>query len=138
MRKKKSICFKISLLLNDTFIKYIIVGGTCYLVELTILFLLTQMLGMWYIYSNIISNFVALVFSYAINNYWTFEIKKIVVKKILILLELHICNVIVCSAILFFLTSTCGIFYLLSKIITTLLSCIWNYFISKHIVYTRG
>ncbi len=138
MKKNKCIGDKIYLLLNAAFIRYIIVGGIGYLIELTILFLLTENLNMWYIYSNIISNFIALVFSYVINNYWTFKIKKFVIKKVLILLGVHICNVIVCSAILYFLASICDMFYLLSKIFTTLLSCVWNYFISKYVVYSRG
>ncbi|MBS5842943.1 MAG: GtrA family protein [Clostridiales bacterium] len=138
MQKNKCIRSKICSLLDATFIKYIIVGGIGYLVEVIILFFLTQILSMWYIYSNIISNFIALIFSYIINNCWTFKYKKIVFKKILILLEIHICNVIVCSSILYFMTSICGIFYLISKMLTTLLSCIWNYFISKHIIYIRG
>ena len=136
MRKIENFFSKLCSLRNNSFLKYIMVGGTSYIAELTLLYFFTEILNIWYLYSNTVSNFIALLISYTINTFWTFKTKRVFVKKILLLLIIHICNVMICTAMLYFLTSVCGLYYFFSKLVTTLLSCIWNYFISKYIIYT--
>lgn len=122
-------------LYHSKVIRYLFTGGVSYLIELVLLVLFTQGLHIWYLYSNIISSVISLFVAYVINNYWTFQSKKIRMKKIVLLLVIHICNMAIGSALLYMFTTLLGIFYVLSKILTTCMSCVWNYFISKHIIY---
>ena len=116
-------------------IKYFFVGCISYIIELIIYIGLTKGFDIWYFYSNIISSLLSLSISYFVNNYWTFEKKQIEINKLMSLLIIHFFNIIVSSIFIYIFTSLVGIFYVFSKILITGISCTWNYFFSKYIVY---
>lgn len=116
-------------------VRYLITGGSSYLIELMLLIFFTNFISMWYIYSNISASIISLLFAYFLNNYWTFGNRKINVKRIFLLFFIHICNLIVSTIFIYVLTSLVGLFYVKSKIIVSCFSSIWNYFISKNVIY---
>jgi uncharacterized protein YacL len=52
--------------------KFAVVGSLGAIINLFVLFLLTEYGKMWYILSEILAIFVAFVFNYFINTYWTY------------------------------------------------------------------
>lgn len=116
-------------------IKYLLVGCISYTIELITYIGLTKGFDIWYLYSNLISSILSLLIGYFVNNYWTFAKKQIKINKLMLLLVIHFCNMIVSSIFVYLFTSLVGIFYVLSKILATGISCAWNYFVSKYIIY---
>jgi len=56
-------------------IKFMLVGGSGALLQLALLYLFTDIIGVWYIASSIMAIGVAMVWNYLLNNYWTFKAK---------------------------------------------------------------
>lgn len=61
-------------LLHHSFLKFCIVGGTGFFVNMGILYGLTES-GLYYMASAIIAIVLTMVFCYTLNNYWTFGIR---------------------------------------------------------------
>ena len=61
------------------FIKFSFVGMLNTLIDFGIYYLLTRYAGLYYIYANIISVFIAITNSYLLNRSWTFQSKSKIV-----------------------------------------------------------
>lgn len=57
------------------FVKFVIVGAINFFVDIGVLALLNQVLGMWLIPANIISYTCGVINSFLLNRYWTFKIR---------------------------------------------------------------
>lgn len=58
-------------------IKYLIVGGTGIAINLSLLWALTEIVGLYYVLSSFLGILVTTVFTYIANNYWTFNSKEL-------------------------------------------------------------
>ena len=121
--------------LDSKVLKYIFVGVTCNIIEIIGLFLFTELLDILYIISNVLISLITLLVSYALNNCWTFGNKKFRKGRIFFLFGTHFFNITISSWMIYFFTYDMGIYYIKSKILTNIICAIWNYFISKHIIY---
>lgn len=133
--KANKLLEQIKKLIYTTFFRYLIIGGVGYILELSVLIFCVHVLKVWYLYSNLFSSSISLIFTYSFNCLWTFSCRKISLRGIMFVLIFHFMNLSIFSTILYFLTSIIGVNYLLSKIIITFLSLIWNFFVSKKIIY---
>ena len=53
--------------------RYVISGGTAAAVDLILLYLLTDLFGIWYITSSILAYLVAFMVSFTLQKFWTFN-----------------------------------------------------------------
>jgi len=58
---------------NKQIIKYIIAGGLAASVDLALLYILTGILGVWYLYSSGLAFVVAFFVSFYLQKFWTFR-----------------------------------------------------------------
>src|SRR3989344_9424162 len=54
-------------------VKYVISGGTSALVELSLLYVLTEYFNVWYMVSFLLALIIAFVVSFLMQKFWTFE-----------------------------------------------------------------
>ncbi|MCX6719201.1 MAG: GtrA family protein [Candidatus Taylorbacteria bacterium] len=54
-------------------VRYIISGGTAAAVDLVLLYILTDLIGIWYITSSILAYLVAFMVSFTLQKFWTFR-----------------------------------------------------------------
>ena len=114
------------------FIKFSFVGMLNTLIDFGIYYLLTRYAGLYYIYANIISVFIAITNSYLLNRSWTFQSKsKIVgieaVKFWIVSIVGLILNTLI-SKLLIYL----GLGDLFSKAFASVLVLIWNFTANKY------
>jgi putative flippase GtrA len=123
-------------------IQFGIVGGSMLILNVVILYLLTTVLGIYYIISAILSCLVLTGLSFYLNENWTFNSitqhkhKKMwhrVVSYYLVSLSGISLNVI----ILFLLTNYGNVYYLYSSIIASFLVYLWNFSLNEKITW-RG
>ena len=58
---------------NSRFIKYCVGGGFAFLADLSLLYVLTEYFGFWYLWSATLSFIISAMVNYAIQKYWTFK-----------------------------------------------------------------
>ena len=76
-------------------IKFGIVGGIAFLIDYSLLYILTEFLGIYYLYSSIISFIVSLIFNYIASIKWVFDVSQKQTLKDLIILNIigdHPCH----------------------------------------------
>lgn len=117
------------------FIRYVISGLLSFGTEFSLLYLLTTVLKLWYIYSNSIAFFIVFVVNFTLNRVWAFRSKQPLVKQVIASAFLFALNLAAGNLIMFFFTEQIELYYLYSKVIATGMSVTWNFFLYKYLIY---
>ena len=119
-------------------IKFIISGGTAFSVDLLLLFFLTDILKIWYIYSASMAFIVAFFISFYLQKLWTFrDSNKKVYKQMLIFFFSGTANVMVNAGGMYVIVDKLGIKYLFAQMIMTALLSTCSFLIYRFIVFKK-
>lgn len=119
-------------------IKFAISGGTAFSVDLLLLFLLTDIFKIWYIYSASMAFIVAFFVSFYLQKFWTFRDKnKKVYKQMLVFFFTGAANVMVNAGGMYLIVDKLGIKYLFAQTIMTALLSICSFLIYRFIVFKK-
>lgn len=113
------------------FIRFCIVGGSGVIVNIGLLYLLTEFGGLYYLLSSAIAIETSIITNFILNNYWTWKRKSKgfffrLAKFNLVSLMALVINM----AILFALTEVVGIWYLVSNLIGIVVATIINFIVN--------
>ena len=118
------------------------VGGLMVILNIGIIYFLTNILGIYYLISAILSYQLLLLLSFSLNEKLTF--KSITIHTLekkwhrfgsYYLVSLS--GMVIYLIILFLLTEYGNVFYLTSSIIASFLVFLWNYFINKKVTWSE-
>ncbi len=123
--------------LNVQVFRYLISGGTAFVVDFSILWLLTEVAHMHYLFSSIIANVVGLVITYLFSIYWVFDTRTLDnrVAEFTIFAAIAGFGTLLTTLSMWFITECIGVPYLLSKVITTLFIAVLNFILKKQILF---
>lgn len=122
-------------------IQYAFVGGSMLILNVVILYILTSLLGIYYIISAILSSLFLTGLSFYFNENWTFNSIKHhkhnkmwhrIVSYYLVSLSGIIMNII----ILFLLTDYGNVYYLYSSIFASILVFLWRFHLNEKITWS--
>jgi putative flippase GtrA len=128
---------------NDTnntffqFVRYTVVGGGAFIVDFGLLFILTHFLHLHYLLSATLSFIAGLLINYFFSTIWVFN-KKTVKNKYLEFLIFAIIGVVGLGfndLFMWIFTDRFELYYMLSKVITTIIVYFWNFFARKFILF---
>ena len=119
-----------------TFLKFFIAGGFCGLLDLLLIYYFTDILGLWYLYSGILSFIIVSVVSFSLNKNITFKdknenLQRQYLKYVLVILIGMTIN----NSFLYIFTDLLGVWYVVSRVFSSLIALIWNYTASKKFVF---
>lgn len=125
-------CFKKNKLFQQI-IKFGFVGGTAFVIDAGILFLLTHFFGVHYLISGAISFTVSVIYNYILSIKWVFEAKKDVKKsqELIVFIGLSIVGLGINQLMMWILVDIGHIYYMLSKIIATAVVMVYNFITRK-------
>ncbi len=121
------------------YIKYIISGGTAALTNLTVLYVFTDLLGVWYLISAVIAFFVSLGVSFSLQKLWTFQdnswqgVQRQFSFYFLVILGDLIFN----EVALYLLVEKAGLYYIFAQIIIEAIIAPTNFLFYKFKVFNR-
>ena len=115
------------------FFRYTLVGGLAFVVDLVLLFVLTEYAHWHYLVSATLSFLAGLLVNYILSTQWIFRSSKIKNKKIEFILFglIGVIGLGLNNVLLYFFTDLIGLYYMLSKLITAVLVYAWN-FLGRH------
>ena len=117
----------------NEFVKFVVVGGVGTIINISILYLLTEKAGVYYLISAIFSFIIAMSSNFILNKIWTFKenIKLGIWKKYL---QFGFVSMLALSVNLLFLyifTEVLGIYYILSQILAIGMALMINFLGNK-------
>ncbi|MFV0471539.1 MAG: GtrA family protein [Paludibacteraceae bacterium] len=119
--------------------RYFVSGGIAFVVDFLLLYLLTEKIGLHYIVSTIISFLAGLTITYLLSIYWVYDNRRFDNRKIelIIFILLGAVGLALTSFLMWLFTDIFHIYYMISKIFTTIVVSLWN-FIAKKILLFPG
>jgi len=127
---------KNSILLSQ-FIKYFFVGGFAFIIDISILYLLTQFLSIHYLISAIFGFIAGLIVNYLLSINWVFDTRNVKNQKIefSIFTLIGVIGLTLNELFLWTFTEFLYFHYLVSKVMTAFLIFLWNFGMRKYILF---
>jgi dolichol-phosphate mannosyltransferase len=118
------------------FLKFCLVGLSGVGVNMSLLWLLTEFAGLFYILSAAIGIETSITNNFILNNYFTFADRrqsgvKIFLKRLLKFNMVSLTPIAINLVILWFLTEDLGVFYLYSNLVGVAAAALWNYLVNN-------
>lgn len=122
------------------FFRYVFVGGLATIVDLGLLFLLTDLVHIYHLLSAIIAFLAGLITNFFLSKLLVFKANEARVSPIIEFIGYALIGLIglgITELIMFLFTNCLNIHYMISKIIATVIVLAWNYISRKLIVYKK-
>lgn len=107
--------------------RFCITGGVSFLIDYGILFVLTEFAGLNYLISSGISFTVSVVVNYIMCVKWVFDAKDMDSKSVIAFVGSSVIGLGLNQIFMWVFVEKFGMFYMVAKIITTILVMFWNY-----------
>ena len=113
-------------------LKFGVVGGGAFLIDYSILYVLTEFVGIHYLVSSVISFIISLIFNYILSIYWVFDVtKKQTSKEIIIFVVLSVIGLGINQLIMYLGVDLLHIYYMINKLAATFIVMVWNFVTRK-------
>lgn len=117
--------------------RYLFVGTTAFIFDFTILFFLTSKLHIPYLISTTLAFLVGVTINYLLSILWVFNTKEGVNRKkeFILFLIVAVIGLILTDLFMWLFTDKVHFFYLVSKIVTTVIVYFWNFLGRRYVYY---
>jgi len=120
-------------------LRYTFVGGFAFLIDFGTLLILTEYLHIYYLVSAGIAFIIGLILNYVMSVNWVFNSRAIEnpIAEFLLFTIIGVIGLGFNEVFLWILTEVFAIYYLVSKIITSILIYFWNFFARKTLLFNK-
>ena len=124
---------------NRQILKFIISGGTTALFGLTVLYVLTDFFGLWYLLSAVLAFIVGFFISFSLQKLWTFKDKRQdqVYRQLSLYLSVALTNLVLNTALMYLFVDVFGVWYMLAQVIVDLVIAAESFLMYKFIVFKK-
>jgi putative flippase GtrA len=120
------------------FILYVVFAGIATVVDLGLLFILTEFAKIWYLFSSIISSIMGMVTNYSLNKYYNFrDRRRDIVRQFGVFASVAIVGIFLNQLILFILVEFAGLWYMFARMIAIVVVMFWSFFGHKKITFRK-
>ena len=116
-------------------IRFCFVGGVSFLMDYSILFVLTEFAGVYYLYSSAISFSITVVFNYWLCVIYVFkDSQRQSARRAIIFFGTGVVGLGLNQLCMWFFVDVAGLYYMIAKIFATAIVTIWNYITKRKAV----
>ena len=120
----------------EQFALYSVGGGLAFIVDFSLLYVLTEHFGFWYMASNAVSVTAAIVVNYCWQRLVTFKsTDRGIAKQFSKFVVISLVGLGLNMILLYLLVAFVGLWYLLAKVIVTIMVWFWNFFGNKYFTF---
>ncbi|MFH1457409.1 MAG: GtrA family protein [Patescibacteria group bacterium] len=120
------------------FFKFCVVGTIGAIIDIGGLFVLVEFVHIHYLLAATISFTVAVINSYFLNKYWTFQNKgNNHAKQFVIFVLVSVVGLLINLGVMYSLVEWLAVWYLLSKAIASIIVLFWNFFMNKYVTFKK-
>lgn len=124
---------------KNILLRYLIAGITAASTNIGLLYIFTDIFGIWYIYSSVLSFVVAIAISFALQKFWTFadqEMSK-VHHQFFRYMGVAISGISINTVTMYLLVDIFNIWYILAQIITGVFIAVLNFLMYKFFIFNK-
>ncbi len=125
-------------ILKISFVKYLVVGGSSFVLDYAIFYSLYSFAGFRASYANAVSVFLAFIYNFSLNRLWSFESKEPIMKQLVLYLGLMFFNMAFSSGFIYFTAKYIFLDPKIAKIIAMCIIVIWNFFLYKKVIFKNN
>lgn len=120
--------------------RYIFVGGTAFAVDFFFLYFFSDICGIYYLISAVLSFIISVLVNYVMSTKWVFNQDNIDNKVLEFNLFIIISTIGLgfTEILLYLFTDVFGIYYLISKIISAIIVLFWNFLARRVMFYGKN
>lgn len=123
---------------NKTVIKYVIAGGTAAFVDLSLLFVFTDVLGLHYLVSAVLAFMIAIVVSFNLQKHWTFrDTNKNVAGQMTAYVVTGLMNLSLNTALMYVFVDVLHIMYLLAQVFAGGMIAFGSFLIYRFVIFKK-
>jgi len=117
--------------------KYALVGGAAFLLDFSMLFVLTEYLHLYYILSATAAFVAGLLCNYSLSVYWVFQERALPSKlaEFLVFSLIGVVGLLLNDGLIWSLTEVGGMHYLASKVLAAVVVFFWNFFARRQLLF---
>ncbi|MFH1610729.1 MAG: DUF2723 domain-containing protein [Patescibacteria group bacterium] len=120
------------------FVRFAISGGIATLVDVCLLYLLTEFAGIWYLISSIFSFIVGSFVHFLISRNWVFKNnQQTFLKQYLSFSVVHLGGLIINTIVLYTLVEFFHVYYILAKLLTVFFGVAWTFWANKKFTFSE-
>lgn len=119
------------------FVRYFFVGGFAFVLDLGLLYILTEYAGLHYLLSATLSFIAGLLVNYIISCLWVFSNSKFKsrIVEFLFFAAIGVVGLGLNDFLIWLFTDCIGTHYMFSKIVAAAVVYLWNFFARKYLVF---
>lgn len=119
--------------------RYVFVGGTAFVVDFFFLYFFSDICGIYYLISAVLSFIISVLVNYIMSTKWVFNQDNIDNKVLEFNLFILISTIGLgfTEGLLYLFTDVFGIYYLISKMIAAVIVLFWN-FLARRVMFYGG
>lgn len=120
-------------------VRYLISGGTAAFTNAAFLFIFTDVIGIWYIFSGIMAFILAFIVSFTLQKFWVFEDRSRdqIHKQAVIYLTVAVTNLVLNTILLYMQVEYLGVYYVLAQLIASALIAVESFFVYKLVIFKK-
>lgn len=112
--------------------RFLIVGGTAFIIDYCLLYVLTEYFNIYYLISSVISFVVSLIYNYILSVKWVFDVKKKqTIVDVIIFVVLSVVGLGINQLIMYLGVDKFDFHYMVVKLLATAIVMVWNYITRK-------
>lgn len=121
-------------------LRYFVSGGIAFVVDFSLLYILTEFVGLHYRLSTVIGFTVGLLITYLFSILWVFDSRRFKNAKleITIFAFIGVVGLLLTSFFMWFFTDKLNVHYMLSKVFTTIIVFLWNFIMKKLTLFPKN
>lgn len=125
---------------NKMIIKYMFSGGTAAVTDLFLLFLLTDVLDVWYVISASLAFIVAFFISFHLQKFWTFRdnTRDKIKQQMGLYFSIGVVNLAINAMGMYALVDLFDIMYILAQVVMGGLIAVANFLLYRYIIFKKG
>lgn len=120
-------------------LKYLVSGVTAATVTISTLYVLTEYMYIWYLFSAAVGFILGVIVSFILQKFWTFRDRSVLVikKQFTLFVIVSLTGLCINSTLIYVFVEYGHIWYLLSQILSGLVITCINLFLYQHLVFKK-
>jgi putative flippase GtrA len=124
-------------LLHSSFLKYALVGVVGLVVDMGLFYLFHELMGWYYILSNVLSSSLAVVNNFILNSIFTFKVKDKLLYRFISFFSVALIGMVLSSGILAVLIDGFNLPGMISKAIAVFFVAMIQYYVNKKLTFSE-